>query len=141
MAAQRCSTNSTVSANSAALNGGGIWNNSIIALNSCTLFGNSTGDGSNGGGIYNNSGTNTLINCTISGNSAGNGGGIFQDPSSTALFTNTIVAGNLATNVPDILGTFSGANNLTAGNPFLAPFGNGGGPTLTMPPLAGSAAS
>ena len=132
--------NSTVSANSATLNGGGIWNNSTIALNNCTLFGNSAGDGSNGGGVFNTSGTNTLINCTISGNSAGNGGGIFEDASSTALLTNTIVAGNTATNASDLLGPFSGANNLTAGNPLLAPFGNYGGPTLTMPPLAGSAA-
>src|SRR5262249_12363246 len=33
-----------------------------------------------------------------------------------------------------------GAYNLTNGNPLLAPLGNYGGPTQTMPPLAGSPA-
>jgi hypothetical protein len=132
--------NSTLSGNSAAINGGGIWNNGAIALNNCTLFGNSAGAADDGGGIYNNSGTNTLNNCTIAGNSAGTAGGIFQDPSGTSLLTNTIVAGNTATNAPDILGPFSGANNLVGGNPLLAPFGNYGGPTQTMPPMFGSAA-
>jgi len=132
--------NSTLSSNSAPINGGGIWNNGAIALNNCTLFGNSAGATNDGGGIYNNSGTNTLVNCTIAGNSAGTAGGIFQDPSGMSLLTNTIVAGNTATNTPDFLGPFSGANNLIGGNPLLAPFGNYGGPTLTMPPMFGSAA-
>jgi hypothetical protein len=40
----------------------------------------------------------------------------------------------------NIYGSFSGANNLTDVNPLLAPLGNYGGPTQTMPPLHGSPA-
>ena len=85
-------------------------------------------------------GTNTLVNCTISGNSAGSGGGIFQGIPGMSLLTNTIVAGNTAINGPDTFGPFDGTNNLIGGNPLLAPFGNYGGPTQTMPPMFGSAA-
>jgi len=55
--------------------------------------------------------------------------------------TNTIVAGNTAAGVTNnISGSFAGANNLTNGDPHLSPLGNYGGPTQTMPPLAGSPA-
>jgi hypothetical protein len=47
------------------------------------------------------------------------------------------VAGNTPAN---ILGGFTGAPNLTSGDPLLAPFGNYGGPLLTMLPLPGSRA-
>jgi hypothetical protein len=53
---------------------------------------------------------------------------------------NTIVAGNTAFGDLNFSGTFSGMNNLTNGNPLLAPLGDYGGPTQTMPPLAGSPA-
>ncbi|HWC60899.1 MAG TPA: choice-of-anchor Q domain-containing protein [Verrucomicrobiae bacterium] len=132
--------NSTVSHNTAIQSGGGFAiGGGQAALNNCTLFGNSTGGSGGGIAIY-ASATNMLNNCTVSGNAAGSGGGISQDPSSASVLTNTIVAGNTATNAADILGPFTGANNLTGGNPLLASFGNYGGPTQTMPPLAGSAA-
>ena len=40
----------------------------------------------------------------------------------------------------NLFGSFSGSDNLTNGNPLLAPLGNYGGPTPTMPPLPGSPA-
>ncbi len=159
-------TNCTVSANSATSGGGGIENNGgTLTVNQCTLSGNSTAQNGGGidvgsdstvtlynstlsgnsasgggGGIENYQATNTLINCTLSGNSAGGGGGINNYGALT--LTNTIVAGNTAATDPnlylDISGSFTGANNIGSGDPLLAPLGNYGGPTQTMPPLAGS---
>ena len=58
-----------------------------------------------GGGIYNNSGTLTLTNSTVSGNSSScAGGGIYN--SDTVNFKNTIIAGNsTGGSAPDCLGT------------------------------------
>src|SRR6185312_7307012 len=67
-------------------------------------------------------------------------GGIYENSSFTFL-TNTIVAGNLAvSNSPNVLGSISGGNNLIDVDPLLAPLGDYGGPTQTMPPLGGSPA-
>jgi hypothetical protein len=51
---------------------------------------------------------------------------------------NTIVAKNIVT--PEIYGSFTGSHNLTNGAPMLAPLGDYGGLTQTMPPLPGSPA-
>ena len=61
--------------------------------------------GGGGGGIYNNSGTLTLTNSTVSGNSSScAGGGIYN--SDTVNFKNTIIAGNsTGGSAPDCLGT------------------------------------
>src|SRR6185503_16989161 len=121
-------------------NGGGIENayGSTLTLNNSTFSANSAG--SAGGGIETYLASLTANNSTISSNSAAYGGGINNYG---ALFlTNTIVARNNAGTDPNIstggTGSFSGANNLTNGNPLLAPLGNYGGPTLTMRPLGGS---
>jgi len=55
---------------------------------------------------------------------------------------NSIVAGNSAPTGTNISGTVSSSTgvNLTNGTPQLAPLGNYGGPTQTMPPLPGSPA-
>ncbi len=55
----------------------------------------------------------------------------------TLNLSNSIVAGNTPGNIE---GTFTGTNNLTSGDPLLAPLGNYGGPTQTRPPLPGSPA-
>ncbi|MBC8095864.1 MAG: hypothetical protein H7Y43_08625, partial [Akkermansiaceae bacterium] len=113
-------------------------NNSTVASNSAVAFAGL------GGGIYNFEGVLTLRNCTVSGNSAttgpGTGGGVYSTANSTLL--NTIVAANIAPNFPNVFatGAFTGANNLTNGNPLLAPLGNYGGPTPSRPPLPGSPA-
>ena len=123
---------STISGNSGG--SGTIANSSLLTINNSTI-GNNLGVG-----IQLWGGTLTLNNSTISGNTQTNAsfvGGI-NVSAGTVLLTNTIVAGN---NSPtNIFGPFSGANNLTAGDPLLAPLGNYGGPTQTMPPLPGSPA-
>jgi hypothetical protein len=150
----------TLSGNSAPGEGGGIYNDGLLTLNQCTLSGNST-IGGFGGGILNDVGGILALNqCTLSGNSAGAyGGGIYNDY--RAVMTNTIVGGNSGSLGADIYnddastltygesnfvqsvdnngGTITGPAPLTnALN--LAPLGNYGGPTQTMPPLPGSPA-
>ena len=156
----------TLSGNSAAYGGvygGGIWNDigGTLTMNQCTLSGNSA---AYGGGIYNGSGsfhsyesTLTMNQCTLSGNSAALGGGIDNYGGALAL-TNTIIAGNSGGPGGDIVNsatltyggfnlvqsvyTFAGYNGPTplTNAPDLAPLGNYGGPTQTMPPLPGSPA-
>ena len=155
-------TNCTVSGNTANANGGGLYNGfyASATLTNTTISGNTAT--SNGGGLYNAYyGSATLINCTISGNSAsGSGGGIYTVNGTTSI-GNTIVALNLASSGTDVQGpVVSKGNNLvgvTDGssgwvasdltgtsaqplNPLLAPLGNYGGPTETMPLLPGSLA-
>ncbi len=66
----------------------------------CTISGNALAGG-NGGGIAIRSATVSVTQCTIVGNSAGNGGGIYLPAFDTGTLTlaNTIVAGNTATSV------------------------------------------
>jgi hypothetical protein len=102
------------------------------------------------------------VNVTISGNSAKNADGGLYNFSGTTSLTNTIVAGNSADSSPsDIVvnsGSVSGSHDLVGtggsgglqngvnGNivgvadPGLAPLGNYGGPTQTMALLPGSPA-
>ena len=138
-------TNCTISGNTATTNGGGVYNNLLYAP---------TGSDPT---------TVTLINCTISGNSASdNGGGIYNGANATFNIGNTIVAINVATTSgPDaqgivvskgnnLIGTTDGStgwvgSDLTGStaqpiDPLLAPLGNYGGPTETMPLLPGSLA-
>ena len=156
-------TDSTIDNNSGIL-GAGVLNASFlgtfaqITLTNCTLSGNTA---TNSGGGFASAGNAELTNCTISGNSAASGGGVFAYSGDIKL-TNTIVAGNTATTSnPDVTGTVdSQGNNLigqtdgstgwvgsdltdTAASPLdamLAPLGNYGGPTQTMPLQAGSPA-
>jgi hypothetical protein len=138
--------------------GGGIYNDfeGTVTLNQCTLSGNSA---ALGGGIYND-GTLTLNECTLLGNSGNLGGGICNDLIGTTLaMTNTIVAGNSGSGGADIYNsatlTYGGSNLVQSVDnsggmitgpapltnaPDLAPLGNYGGPTQTMPPLPGSPA-
>jgi hypothetical protein len=135
--------NSTLSDNSAGLSGGGISNGNggTVRLNNSTLSGNTVDE--NGGGIVNAEfATVTLNNSTLSDNSAGSsGGGIYNVGAVAFNSTNTIVAGNSASTDPDVRGTLpNGSNNLINGDPLLAPLGDYGGPTQTMPPLTCSPA-
>ena len=126
-------------------NGGGISNNSLMALTNVTISGNSTGG--TGGGVRNSAGSSLqLFNTTISGNTAtANGGGIRNLGSLDA--TNSIVAGNTGDDLNNNQGGTLGINTnnlistmMTPINPLLAPLGNYGGPTQTRPPLPGSPA-
>ena len=154
-------TNCTISGNAATGGnnivgpGGGIFTESTsVVVTGSTIFGNI------GGGIVNSfEGQVAVTGSTISGNSdygidnsygsqvaltdstvTGNSGyGIQVDNNSVLTVTNSIVAGNTASGSMDCSGSgcpTNGANgNLVGVAPLLAPLGNYGGPTPTMPPL------
>jgi CSLREA domain-containing protein len=92
----------SIADNKAGGNGGGISNFGTCNVVSSTIYGNASGHPAGGGfigaggGIEIASGTLTLTNSTISGNTTDeSGGGIFN--SATLNVTNTTVAGNVAT--------------------------------------------
>lgn len=158
-------TDSTFSANSAT-HGGGIENEpgaSLLTIINSTFSGNSATDGGGlgttlghasvsvasstfsgnsatglGGGILNEDTPATVINCTISGNSAPAGGGI--ENYGTLTLANNIIFGNSG---GDESGggssTDNGGNVIGNSSIQLAPLGNYGGTTETMIPLPGSA--
>ncbi|MEH2052058.1 Calx-beta domain-containing protein [Nostoc sp.] len=160
--------NTTVSGNSAG-NGGGIKSSSTsVALLNTTVSGNSAN--SKGGGIYASiDGVFNLLNSTVTNNTAistasGDGGGGIYSLAATVNVKNTIVAGNINSNAPDLLSSvlssalFNGNNNNLIGsltgargtvgtgtdivnpNPRLGPLQNNGGLTLTHALLTGSPA-
>jgi hypothetical protein len=152
-------TASTITGNYSVANGGGIYiNYGPATLTNCTISGNSAAG--SGGGLQFYSGMVTINSCTVTGNSSGSyGGGFYAETNSTATLTNTIVAGNSATDGDDdIHGNASGTYNLigTGGsgglsngvdgnlvgvsNPDLGPLDDYGGPTETIPLLPGSPA-
>ena len=157
-------TASTVSNNVGTFEGGGIYNEDTANLTNSTVSGNSTGR--RGGGIFNTF-TLRLTHSTVSNNrqtqSGGLGGGgiyTFDNGIAAAVLSDTIVAGNSATDRgPDcvgalfertgtghnLLGNDSNCTGLTNGvngdqvgsgaapiNPVLGPLSNNGGPTQTM---------
>lgn len=127
----------TLTGNSAG-SGGAIYFSQGLLLNQCTLTGNSA---TASGGAINSAYLNlVLVQCTITGNSASQGGGIYHGFVGDTYATNSIIAGNTAPFSVNYGGDVFGQNNLIAGNPLLAPLGNYGGPTRTMPPLVGSPA-
>src|SRR5581483_2120802 len=139
--------------------GGGILTNGNTTLSNCTVSGNSAPSDFVGGGLFTLAGTTTvtnctfaantggaiwnqnssiikLMNCTISGNTAGTyASGVVTFGGMT--LTNTIVAGNSGA---DTNGTFSGDHNIIGGTPLLAPLGNYGGQNKTFALLPGSPA-
>ena len=128
-------SNSTFSGNSAAAAGGAIF----ITVPFVTTITNSTFSGNSaetGGAAYNNNGSLTITNTILSNNTAtlpGYGGGIYES-AGTITSTNTLFDSN--TNGDCVGCSFTP----TTGAANLAPLGNYGGPTQTMPPLSGSAA-
>ena len=137
---------------------GAIRNDSLCTVQNCTFYSNSVP--SNGGAIDNVFGaTLNLLHCTFSGNSAGGSGGGIDNYLSQVNLTNSILAAstgedlynwsgstisaggsNLVQSLVDGGGTVNGATSVLAADPQLAPLGNYGGPTQTMPPLPGSPA-
>ena len=125
--------------------GGGIYNFGLLTLNQCTLSGNSAYAG---GGIFNDyeSGFNisestlTMTNAIVGGNSATYYGEDLGEDDIENMSSATVTFGgsNLVQTVYNG-GTITGLAPLTNA-PNLAPLGNYGGPTQTMPPLPGSPA-
>jgi hypothetical protein len=85
--------------------GGGIYNDhTVLTVGSCTLSDNSATSDSIGGGILNDGGgtgsaTLTVVNSTLSGNTAGFGGGIFNSGivgNATLTVVNSTLSGNSA---------------------------------------------
>jgi hypothetical protein len=152
----------TLSGNSADF-AGAINNNSSCTLQNCTFYGN-LASGGNGGAIDNASASLSVLQCTFVGNNALGAGGAIDNFLSQTYVTNSIVAGNNCngsgldiynwssstvslggSNVIESLdnagGTVIGAASMISASPLVAPLGNYGGSTRTMPPLPGSPAA
>jgi hypothetical protein len=134
--------------------GGAIYNSGTATLTQCTL----TQNLSDLGGAIFNAGAMKLTHCTIAGNTSNTvGGGIVAHQPLTLEVS--IVSGNTGSNGADLFNpaliTHTGVNlvehlssetNVTGIGTFirasalLAPLGNYGGPTQTMPPLPNSPA-
>jgi predicted outer membrane repeat protein len=75
------------------VNGGGVSNSGTLTVSDCTLIGNTAS--SDGGGIY-NTGRLTITGSTLSGNSANNGGGIYSSGNTTV--SNSTLSDNSVSN-------------------------------------------
>ena len=142
-------SDSNVSGNSSTTDGGGIFGTGPVTVTNSTLSGNTALQ--QGGGIcgYGNQ-TLTLIDDTLSGNSASYGGGVFDNQdtvlngtiianSPTGLDINSVNVTGSNSLIDDASSGLSGPTILS-GDPLLAPLGDYGGPTQTMPLLPGSPA-
>lgn len=131
-----CTVNgSTIHNNVALRSGGGIFG--VANINNSTITENFAHFG---GGLRTISGS--ITNSTVSGNRAYiRGGGLLAYFAGSA-WVNSIFAGNSAPSNSNLGGPLPPviSNSLTNGNPLLAPLGDYGGFTLTMPPLANSPA-
>jgi predicted outer membrane repeat protein len=87
-------TGSTLSGNSAS-EGGAIYNVApgTLLVRGCTFSANAASD--SGGAIY-NLGTATLLECTLSGNTAGGAGGIFSGAPGALAVKDSTVLNNVA---------------------------------------------
>lgn len=148
--------NSTLSNNTANVSGGAIGAAGTTTITNSTLA-NNVASTVRGGAIYNTQGGPlTLVQTTVSGNSAGTtGGAIYLNTNASLTLKNSVVGGNSAPSYADINptggpgGTYtddggnvaaasaSGTSAITAN---LAPLGNYGGAFQTMIPLPGSPA-
>jgi hypothetical protein len=161
-------TNSAIINNTAIINGGGVANAGVFApaamqIINCTLSGNSANSGS---AIYTVDegalASLVLQDCTIAGNTGSPGfTSVVNDPfsgASSITYQGTIFSSaSTGTNISnlnsngtvtslghnissDSTGNLTATGDLPNTNPLLAPLGNYGGPTPTMPPLPGSPA-
>jgi len=112
--------------------GGAIFNSGTLTLTNSTLSGNSaTSFGGDGGGIFNSyGGRTTLTNSTLSGNSAYHGGGIFNSFGGTSTQIHTTLT---LTNT-----TLTGNSASNGGGIYNSDFGTA---TLTNSTLSGNSAS
>lgn len=132
-------SNSTFSGNSAVKAG-----SAFSASGSFVTIENSTFSQSAGPTMACWEGDLSIRHTTIAGNLASKGGpAVYYNANGTFSLTNSIVTGNTSASQPNVIctqGTFIATDNITSGDPRLAPLGDYGGPTQTMPPLPGSLA-
>jgi hypothetical protein len=138
-------TGSTISGNTATLNGGGIelqTTGSVVVIDT-TIANNSAGN-SNGGGVDDaDAGTVLLIDDIIIGNLAGNGGGVFVTGDAGLTVQNTVIAQNIAASGADAnlagpsLSSVGQAGNLIGSTDA----GSGNTVLTTATPQAGSVSS
>jgi predicted outer membrane repeat protein len=141
-------TNSTFYGNSAN-SGGAMYNGFSLSVTNSTISGNSANV--YGGGIYNDLNSDlTLVNSTLTSNSADKGDGIYNSEDGTLNYVNTMIAnfmtggdcvndGDIGTNLKNLVedGTCSPE---FSGDPLLGPLANNGGQTQTHALLIGSPA-
>ncbi|HLM60359.1 MAG TPA: carboxypeptidase-like regulatory domain-containing protein, partial [Pyrinomonadaceae bacterium] len=131
-------TSSTIDGNTAAGNGGGVYNTATITFTSNTITSNTAGKG---GGIYNNF-TATLNNNIVALNTAADGNDLLGRGSLGKAFIGTY---NLIGNADGSEGIASDATNQAGSTavpiaPILGPLQNYGGKTMTRSLLSGSPA-
>jgi hypothetical protein len=161
---------SVIAGNISATFGGGMRNIGLVTSISGSTFFDNLAEGNGGGGICNffggvidqivnstftgnaavaggaicNHGLVSLLNCTLVGNHTVNTGGGLENDNVVPSLVNTIIAGNIAGNVPGDLypnAPLISWDNLIGGNQtFVGVLRNNGGPTPTMDLLLGSLA-
>uniref|UniRef100_UPI0036F37329 choice-of-anchor Q domain-containing protein n=1 Tax=Rhodopirellula bahusiensis TaxID=2014065 RepID=UPI0036F37329 len=133
-------TRSTIS-NNVTIDGGGIFadgDGGAVTVVSSTIASNSASN--DGGGVLSEGGTVALTSVTIADNTASLGGGISVEAGTLSLI-NSIVSRNNASTDSNLSGSFTDdGNNLVDVDAGLGTLGDFGGPTATIPLLAGSAA-
>jgi hypothetical protein len=111
-------TNLTITGGSVALVGSAGINadDDDLTLRRCIVSNNVTGGSGGAINMSNSAGRVTLIDTTISGNTAVRGGGIYMFNSGTLTMTNCTVSGNVASGVNGGGGLFVGGGTVTARN-------------------------
>lgn len=150
---------STASGNTAANEGGGLWNfaEADMTVVNSTISGNAA-SGTGGGGLFNQPmGVLTVVNTTVADNeTTGDGGGLLNADGGSATLSNSLVGENTASGVgPDISGTVTanfsliadssgatvnGSDNQSDVDPMLAALAANGGGTQTHALSEGSPA-
>ncbi|MDZ8120469.1 choice-of-anchor Q domain-containing protein [Pontiella agarivorans] len=134
-------SSSTVAHNRATMDGGGFYlHTDTLELDHVTIADNIAVR--HGGAIYNSNAVLRAQHTTIATNRAYQGyGGIYNLAGTTEL-NHVLAVGNLnsSNTTVGITGSYSGTHNIIDGPALLAPLGNYGGLTETMPPLMGSSA-
>jgi hypothetical protein len=121
--------NSTISLNSASVQGGGISNrnNSLLSIKNSSILGN-TSNG-NGSGVYNSSSANLSISSSsISGNTSnGNGGGIVNFFSANLSISSSSISGNTSSGNGGGIFNYSSANLSISSSSILGNTSDNGG--------------
>lgn len=141
-ASQLFMTNCTVAANTAEFAGALlIRNSSSVSLVHCTISSN-TGTGGSGGVVLESSAVLSLLNSIVAGNGddiGGCGGTLTRSGNNIVGWQPSCYTAAAPLGSPNINGDYVGTSGSPI-NPLLSSLGNYGGPTKTMPPMAGSPA-